>query len=68
MTLKTDRINNITYQHHLTPIKQHIQNLEFRLANFKYSSVEGLFPEGDIYFTMIEQYMNKIGQNQENPS
>lgn len=66
--LKSGRINNITYQHHLTPIKQHIQDLEMHLANFRCSSVKGLFPDGDIDFTMIEQYMKKIEQNQENPT
>ena len=57
--LKSGRINNVTYQRHLTPIKQHIRDLEYHLSNFRCSSVEGLFPDGDIDFTMIEQYMRK---------
>ena len=62
--LKSGRIDNIAYQRQLKPIKESICELNFKLSNFKSSRVKEVFPDEDIRFTMIEQYMNNIASLQ----
>lgn len=56
--LKSGRMDNIAYQHTLTPLNKQIRELEFRVSTQKYELVNKYLSEGISYDT-IESYMNK---------
>lgn len=56
--LKSGSMDNIAYQHTLTPLNKQIRELEFRVNTQKYELVNKYISEGISYDT-IESYMNK---------
>lgn len=56
--LKSGRMDNIAYQHTLTPLNKQIRELEFRVSTKKYELINKYISEGISYDT-IESYMNK---------
>ena len=56
--LKSGRMDNIAYQHTLTPLNKQIRDLEFRVSTKKYELINKYISEGISYDT-IESYMNK---------
>ena len=56
--LKSGRMDNIAYQHTLTPLNKQIRELEFRVSTKKYGLINKYISEGISYDT-IESYMNK---------
>ena len=56
--LKSGRMDNIAYQHTLTPLNKQIRELEFRVSTKKYELINKYLSEGISYDT-IESYMNK---------
>lgn len=56
--LKSGGMDNIAYQHTLTPLNKQIRELEFRVSTKKYELVNKYLSEGISYDT-IESYMNK---------
>lgn len=56
--LKSNRMNNISYQRTLTPLNKQIRELEFRVSTKKYELINKYLSEGISYDT-IESYMNK---------
>ena len=56
--LKSNRMDNISYQRTLTPLNKQIRELEFRVSTKKYELVNKYLSEGISYDT-IESYMNK---------
>lgn len=56
--LKSGRMDNIAYQHTLTPLNKQIRELEFRVSTQKYELVNKYLSEG-ISYDAIESYMNK---------
>ena len=56
--LKSGRMDNIAYQHTLTPLNKQIRELEFRVSTQKYELINKYLSEGISYDT-IESYMNK---------
>jgi len=63
--LKCGKLDNISYQRQLTPLKSQIQELELKLSDFRCRRVREVFPEGDIRFTLIEEYMRKTRNKEE---
>ena len=58
--LKRGRIDNISYQRQLTPLKKRIGDLLSQISCYKCEKVQGTFPdEKDINFSMIEKYVSK---------
>ena len=58
--LKRGRIDNISYQRQLTPLKMRISELFFQISRYQFEKVEDAFPnEKDINFSMIEKYISK---------
>ena len=51
-------MDNIAYQHTLTPLNKQIRELEFRVSTQKYELINKYISEGISYDT-IESYMNK---------
>ena len=56
--LKSNRMDNISYQRTLTPLNKQIRELEFRVSTQKYELINKYLSEGISYDT-IESYMNK---------
>lgn len=56
--LKSGRMDNIAYQHTLTPLNKQIRELEFKVSTKKYGLINKYISEGISYDT-IESYMNK---------
>ena len=56
--LKSGRMDNIAYQHTLTPLNKQIRELEFKVSTKKYELINKYLSEGISYDT-IESYMNK---------
>uniref|UniRef100_UPI003FEE807D hypothetical protein n=1 Tax=Prevotella sp. TaxID=59823 RepID=UPI003FEE807D len=56
--LKSGRMDNIAYQHTLTPLNKQIRELEFKVSTKKYELINKYISEGISYDT-IESYMNK---------
>lgn len=56
--LKSGRMDNIAYQHTLTPLNKQIRELEFRVSTKKYELINKYLSEGISYDT-IESYMHK---------
>ena len=56
--LKSGCMDNIAYQHTLTPLNKQIRELEFRVSTQKYELVNKYLSEG-ISYDAIESYMNK---------
>ena len=56
--LKSGGMDNIAYQHTLTPLNKQIRELEFRVSTQKYELVNKYLSEG-ISYDAIESYMNK---------
>lgn len=56
--LKSNRMDNISYQRTLTPLNKQIRELEFRVSTKKYELINKYLSEGISYDT-IESYMNK---------
>ena len=57
--LKGGETDNITYQKKLTPINKRISQLKYQLTDFKNNRVKEVFPDEDITFNMIEEYIHK---------
>ena len=57
--LKNGIIDNKAYQQKLMPINKRIFQLESQLADFKRNKVKEMFPDEDISFNMIEEYIHK---------
>ena len=57
--LKSGTIDNKAYQQKLMPINKRIFQLESQLADFKRNRVKEMFPDEDISFNMIEEYIHK---------
>ena len=57
--LKSGKIDNKAYQQKLMPINKRIFQLESQLADFKRNKVKEMFPDEDISFNMIEEYIHK---------
>ncbi|WP_337579745.1 hypothetical protein [Prevotella pectinovora] len=55
---KSGHMDNIVYQHTLTPLNKQIRELEFRVSTKKYELINKYISEGISYDT-IESYMNK---------
>lgn len=56
--LKSGRMDNIAYQHTLTPLNKQIRDLEFKISTKKYELINKYLSEG-ISVDTIESYMNK---------
>ena len=56
--LKSNRMDNISYQRTLTALNKQIRELEFRISTKKYELINKYLSEGISYDT-IESYMNK---------
>lgn len=64
--LKSGRMDNVTYQKTLTPLKERIWDLEYEISNLRYEGVMEAFPDvPDITFDVIECYVlnKRNGQN-----
>lgn len=60
VSLKRGRIDNVSYQRRLTPLKKRINELLCKISHFKYEKVKLTFPdEEDINFNLIEKYFSK---------
>jgi len=58
--LKRGRIDNISYQRQLTPLKKRISDLFFKISCYQCEKVQDTFPdENDINFSMIKKYFSK---------
>lgn len=57
--LKSGDMDNITYQRKLMPINKRISQLKCQLAEFKANRTKEMFPDEDISFKMIEEYIHK---------
>ena len=57
--LKSGIIDNKAYQQKLTPINKRIFQIKSQLADFKRNRVKENFPDEDISFNMIEEYIHK---------
>ena len=58
--LKRGRIDNISYQRQLTPLKKRISDLFFQISRYQCEKVRDTFPnEKDIDFNMIEKTFSK---------
>ena len=58
--LKRGRIDNVSYQRQLTPLKKRISDLFFQINRYRCEKVQDTFPnEKDINFSMIEKYISK---------
>ena len=57
--LKSGQLDNKAYQQQLTPINNRIRELKSKLSQFKYEKVREEFPNGDISFNLIEQFIKK---------
>lgn len=56
--LRSGGIDNITYQHTLTPLNKRIKDLELSVSTRKYELINKYLSEG-ISYSSIESYMNK---------
>ncbi len=65
--LKANRLDNVSYQRQLTPLKKRLSDLFARFGQFKYHKVREAFPDNeDITFTMIDTFVrNKQKENEE---
>lgn len=58
--LKRGRIDNVSYQRQLTPLKKRISDLFFQISRYQCEKVRDTFPnEKDIDFNMIEKNFSK---------
>ena len=58
--LKRGRIDNVSYQRRLTPLKKRISDLFFQICRYRHEKVKQTFPdEKDINFSLIEKYVSK---------
>ncbi len=58
--LKRGRIDNVSYQRQLTPLKKRISDLFLQISRFQCKKVRDAFPnEKDISFNLIEKYFSK---------
>ena len=56
--LKRGRIDNISYQRQLTPLKKRVSDLSFQIKRFKFEKVEEAFPDEEaISFNLIERFV-----------
>lgn len=59
-SLKRGRIDNVSYQRRLTPLKKHINDLFFKISCYHHEKAKLTFPdEEDINFNLIEKYFSK---------
>ena len=63
VALKCGQMDNIAYQKKLTPVKKRIMDIKYGLNDFKYKRLHEVFPNDNIPFYMIEQYINKKENN-----
>ena len=58
--LKRGRLDNVSYQRQLTPLKKRISDLFFQINRYRCEKVRDTFPnEKDINFSMITKYFSK---------
>lgn len=57
--LKSGRMDNVTYQKQITPIKKRIKELEFELGHFASNKLKEIFPKNHVSLSMIEEYIYK---------
>lgn len=56
--LKSGRMDNVTYQKKLTPLKKHIMGLKYKISDYRYTKVRETFShESDMTFDLIEHYV-----------
>ena len=61
-SLKRGRIDNVSYQRRLTPLKKRISDLFLQISRYTHEKIQDTFPdEKDINFNMIEKYFGKKG-------
>ena len=59
-SLRSGKIDNVTYQRTLMPLNKRIGDIEFELSNYRYRQLQESFPgEEDITFDMISSYISK---------
>ncbi len=59
-SLRSGKIDNVTYQRTLMPLNKRIGDIEFELSNYRYRRLQETFPgEEDITFDMISSYISK---------
>ena len=60
-SLRSGKIDNVTYQRTLMPLNKRIGDIEFELSNYRYRQLQETFPgEEDITFDMISSYISKL--------
>ena len=58
--LKRGRLDNVSYQRQLTPLKKRISDLFFQISRYTHEKIQDTFPdEKDINFSMITKYFSK---------
>lgn len=57
--LKSGRMDNVTYQKQITPIKKRIKELKFQLGRFASEKLKEIFPKNRVSLSMIEEYIYK---------
>lgn len=57
--LKSGRMDNVTYQKQVGPISKRIKEQEFKPGCFAGDKLRELFPNDDISFLAIEEYICK---------
>ena len=57
--LKSGRMDNVTYQKQITPIKKRIKELEFQKGVFVNDKLNEIFPKNHVSLSMIEEYIYK---------
>ena len=57
--LKSGRMDNVTYQKQAGPISKRLKELEFELGYFASDKLREIFPNDDISFLAIEEYICK---------
>lgn len=59
MKLKSGRMDNVIYQKQVGPISKRLKELEFEPGHFASNKLRDLFPNDNISFSMIEEYIYK---------
>lgn len=57
--LKSGRMDNVAYQKQVGPISKRLKELEFEPGQFASNKLRELFPNDDISFSVIEEYICK---------
>lgn len=60
--LKSGRMDNVTYQKRVGPISKRLKELKYEPGQFASCKLRELFPNNDISFWVIEEYIYKHGK------